>query len=381
MALDPINLTQRLIQYPSITPVDAGCLDLATEHLQGMGFTCHRLPFGDVDNLYARLGTAEPNFCFAGHTDVVPVGDLSKWSVDPFGGIIKDGYLYGRGAVDMKGAIACFIAAVSEILSKRLFKGSISLLLTSDEEGPAHDGTLKVIEWLKSKGEKISACLVGEPTNPKELGQMIKVGRRGSLNAKITVTGRSGHVAYPHFAVNPIPPLLDYLQSVLEKPLDNGMEDFDPSNLEITSVDVGNSTTNVIPDAATAQLNVRFNSIYTGQSLTAYLENVLEKVKSKHKTRWILDTKISGEAFLTQHPVLRQLVGSAVSEIIGKMPEFSTSGGTSDARFLKDICPVVEFGLINAEAHQTDEKVRVDDLLILTKVYERILEKTPSLIF
>ncbi|MBY0462354.1 MAG: succinyl-diaminopimelate desuccinylase [Alphaproteobacteria bacterium] len=381
MSLDPVTLTQNLIQRPSVTPNDGGCLDLVAEHLEEMRFTCHRLPFGEVSNLYARLGTAEPNFCFAGHTDVVPIGDLSKWSVDPFGGVIKDGYVYGRGAVDMKGAIACFIAAVSEVLSKGPFKGSISLLLTSDEEGPAHDGTIKVIEWLKSKGEKLSACLVGEPTNPKELGQMVKVGRRGSLNAKITAIGRSGHVAYPHFAVNPIPPLLDYLQSLLEKPLDEGMEDFDPSNLEITSVDVGNPTTNVIPDTAIAQLNVRFNPAYTGQSLTAHLETVLEKVKSKHKTKWILDTKISGEAFLTHHPVLRQLVGNAVHEITGKIPEFSTSGGTSDARFLKNICPVMEFGLINAEAHQIDEKVRVEDLVMLTNIYERILEKTAGVCF
>lgn len=378
MLLDPVALTQNLIQRPSVTPNDEGCLDLVTEHLQEMGFNCHRLPFGDVDNLYARLGTTEPNFCFAGHTDVVPIGDLSRWSVDPFGGIIKDGYVYGRGAVDMKGAIACFVAAVSEFLAKGSFKGSISLLLTSDEEGPARDGTIKVIEWLKSKGEKISACLVGEPTNPKELGQMVKVGRRGSLNAKITAVGRSGHVAYPHFAVNPIPALLDYLQHLLEKPLDEGMQDFDPSHLEITSVDVGNPTTNVIPDTAVAQLNVRFNSIYTGQSLTAYLETILEKVKSKHKSQWLLDTKISGEAFLTHHPILRKLVGDAVHEITGKIPEFSTSGGTSDARFLKDICSVVEFGLINAEAHQIDEKVRVEDLKMLTKVYIKILEKAES---
>jgi len=376
MPLDPITLTQSLIQRPSVTPRDNGCLDLVSHLLEEMGFTCHRLPFGEVDNLYARLGTFGSNFCFAGHTDVVPVGDISKWSVDPFGGTLKDGCVYGRGAVDMKGGIACFIAAVSEILAKGPFKGSISLLLTSDEEGPAHDGTIKVIEWLKSKGETLSACLIGEPTNPNELGQMIKVGRRGSLNAKITITGRSGHVAYPHFAINPIPPLLDYLQNLLAKPLDEGIEDFDPSNLEITSVDVGNPTTNVIPDTATAGLNIRFNPAHTGQSLTAYLNSALEKTKSKHDVKWLLDTKTSGEAFLTNHSVLRELVADAVQEITGKVPEFSTSGGTSDARFLKDICPVVEFGLINAEAHQIDEKVRVEDLKMLTKIYVNILENS-----
>lgn len=379
MSLDPIILTQNLIQRPSITPVDAGCLDLISQLLEEMGFTCYRLPFGEVDNLYARLGTAEPNFCFAGHTDVVPVGDLSKWSMDPFGGNIKDGYVYGRGAVDMKGAIACFIAAVSSL--KDSLKGSISLLLTSDEEGPAHNGTIKVIEWLKSKGEKISACLVGEPTNPKELGQMIKVGRRGSLNAKVTVTGRLGHVAYPHFAINPIPALMDYLQNLLETPLDQGFKDFDPSNLEITSVDVGNPVTNIIPASAIAQLNIRFNPTYTGQSLIAYLEAILEKIKPNYKANWQLDTNISGEAFLTHNPILRKLVGNAVQEITNKIPEFSTSGGTSDARFLKDICPVVEFGLINEEAHQIDEKVRVNDLLMLTKVYEGVLEKTAGVCF
>lgn len=381
MFLDPINLTQKLIQCPSVTPIDAGCLDLVTQLLEKMGFTCYRLPFGEVDNLYARLGTVEPNFCFAGHTDVVPVGDLSKWSVDPFSGDIKNGYVYGRGAVDMKGAIASFIAAVSKHLDKEPLKSSISLLLTSDEEGPAYNGTVKVIEWLKSKGEKISACLVGEPTNPTELGQMVKVGRRGSLNAKVSVTGRLGHVAYPHFAINPIPPLLDYLHNLLEKPLDQGFKDFDPSNLEITSVDVGNSVTNIIPASAIAQLNVRFNPNYTGKSLIAYLEAILEKVKSNHKANWQLDTNISGEAFLTHNPMLRKLVGGAVQEITGKTPEFSTSGGTSDARFLKDICPVVEFGLINAEAHQTDEKVKASDLLMLTDVYERVLEKTAGVCF
>ena len=344
-----------------------------------MGFACYRLPFGEVDNLYARLGTAEPNFCFAGHTDVVPVGDLAKWTMDPFGGNIKGGYVYGRGAVDMKGAIACFIAAVSSV--KDSLKGSISLLLTSDEEGPAHNGTIKVIEWLKSKGEKISACLVGEPTNPTELWQMVKVGRRGSLNAKVTVTGRLGHVAYPHLAINPIPPLMDYLHNLLEKTLDQGFKDFDPSNLEITNVDVGKSITNIIPASATAQLNIRFNPTYTGQSLIAYLEDVLEKVEPNHKASWQLETNISGEALLTYNPILRQLVGEAVQEITNKTPEFSTSGGTSDARFLKDICHVVEFGLINAEAHQIDEKVRVEDLLMLTKVYESILEKMPGCAF
>jgi succinyl-diaminopimelate desuccinylase len=377
MALDPIALTQALLQLPSVTPSDAGCLDLIEKDLSVMGFTCHRLPFGDVDNLYARFGTAEPNFCFAGHTDVVPIGDGARWTMNPFGGEIKDGYVWGRGAVDMKGSIACFIAAVSEILKDGSYKGSISLLLTSDEEGPAVNGTAKAIEWLKQKGEKITYCLVGEPTNPTELGQMIKVGRRGSITGHVTVTGKVGHVAYPHFAANPIPPLMDYLQTLLSVPLDKGVQDFQPSNIEVTTFDVANPTTNVIPGKASATFNIRFNPIHTGTSLVTYLNEKLESVKSRHNTKlaWSLETQISGEAFLTNHKALRELVGNAVTEVTGKTPEFSTSGGTSDARFLKDICPVVEFGLINKEAHQVDEKVLVEDLYTLTKIYKQILSR------
>lgn len=381
MGIDPVLLTQHLIQKPSITPNDAGCLDIIAEHLKAMGFTCHRLPFGKVDNLYARLGVSGANFCFAGHTDVVPPGDLAKWSVHPFSGDIKQDYLYGRGAVDMKGAIACFIAAVSETISKGPFKDSVSLLLTGDEEGDARDGTVKVIEWLQSKGEKISACLVGEPTNPNGLGQVIKVGRRGSLNLKIRTTGRSGHVAYPSFANNPIPPLLDYLQNLLSQPLDNGMKDFDPSHLEITSIDVGNATSNVIPDSAEARLNIRFNPVHTSKSLKDYLNTALEKIRTRYQVEWFFDAQVSGEAFLTNNPALRNLISNSVYEITGKTPEFSTSGGTSDARFLKNICPVVEFGLMNNEAHQIDEKVSIKDLQTLTKIYTKILEKSASEVF
>ncbi len=374
-SIDPVALTQELIQRPSVTPDDAGCLDLTSKHLESMGFVCHRLPFEDVDNLYARFGTSEPNFCFAGHTDVVPIGDKSRWSMDPFGGEIKDGYVWGRGAVDMKGGIACFIAAVSDVLSSN-YPGSISLLLTSDEEGPAVNGTVKAIEWLKQRNEKITYCLVGEPTNPTELGQMVKVGRRGSITGRVTVTGKTGHVAYPHFAANPIPPLMDYLQTLLVDPLDDGMQDFQPSNLELTTFDVGNPTTNVIPGKASAIFNIRFNPVHTGASLKAYLNEKLESVKVRHQSdlEWTLECSISGESFLTHHKGLRKLVGDAVTEITGKTPEFSTTGGTSDARFLKDICPVVEFGLINKEAHQVDEKVLVEDLYMLTKVYKRILQ-------
>ncbi len=374
-SIDPVALTQELIQRPSVTPDDAGCLDLISKHLESMGFVCHRLPFEDVDNLYARFGTSEPNFCFAGHTDVVPIGDKSRWSMDPFGGEIKDGYVWGRGAVDMKGGIACFVAAVSEVLSSN-YLGSISLLLTSDEEGPAVNGTVKAIEWLKQRNEKITYCLVGEPTNPTELGQMVKVGRRGSITGSITVIGKTGHVAYPHFAANPIPPLMDYLQTLLADPLDKGMQDFQPSNLEVTTFDVGNPTTNVIPAKASAIFNIRFNPVHNGASLKTYLNEKLESVKVRHQSdlEWNLECSISGESFLTHHETLRKLIGDAVAEVTGKTPEFSTTGGTSDARFLKDICPVVEFGLINKEAHQVDEKVLVEDLYALTKVYKKILQ-------
>ncbi|RZI45366.1 succinyl-diaminopimelate desuccinylase [Candidatus Finniella inopinata] len=378
--IDPISLCQELIRCESVTPKDAGCLDIIEGYLKPLGFVCHRLPFGQndplaTDNLYARWGNSGPNFCFAGHTDVVPVGDLARWTVDPFGADIKDGRLYGRGTVDMKGAIAAFISAVADVIQNHQPGCSFSLLLTSDEEGPATFGTKKVIEWLKGRGEIIDACLVGEPTNPQIFGEMVKIGRRGSLNTKVTVTGKQGHVAYPHFAVNPIPALLGYLMQLLQKPLDEGTDHFMASNLEVTSVDVGNPVTNVIPNQASARFNIRFNSLHTGQRLVDYLQAVKEMVSKTFspQLQWTLEPVISGESFMSNHQGLQQAVVKAIETVTGLTPKLDTSGGTSDARFLKDICPVIEFGLISDQAHQIDEYLVIEDLTSLTGVYKNIL--------
>ena len=380
MTLDVLHLTQELIRCPSVTPNDAGCLDIIEGYLKPLGFVCHRLPFGKgdpkaTDNLYARWGNSGPNFCFTGHTDVVPVGDADRWSVDPFGAEIKEGRLYGRGTVDMKGAIAAFISAVTDVIQNHQPTHSFSLLLTSDEEGPATFGTKKVIEWLKNRGEIIDACLVGEPTNPQVFGEMVKIGRRGSLNTKVTVVGKQGHVAYPHFALNPIPALLGYLRQLLEKPLDQGNDHFMASNLEVTSIDVGNPVTNVIPNQATARFNIRFNSLHTGQSLVDHLETVKETVKQSYSPdlQWTLEPNISGESFISNHQGLQQSVVRAIQAVTGLTTKLDTTGGTSDARFLKDICPVIEFGLISDQAHQIDEYLSIDDLISLTAVYKHIL--------
>lgn len=374
-----VHLLQQLIRCPSLTPQDAGCLDIIEGYLKPLGFICHRLKFGEGDlqteNLYARFGEKSPNFCFAGHTDVVPVGDLKAWSVDPFKGDIKDGFLYGRGAVDMKGAIAAFIAASYDVIQKDNPSYSISLLLTSDEEGSAIYGTKKVIEWLKNKGESIDVCLVGEPTNPKTLGEKIKIGRRGSLNATISIQGKQGHVAYPQFSMNPIPPLLDYLGQLIKEPLDYGTDSFIASHLEITTVDVGNKVTNIIPCMAKAQFNIRFNPLHTGQSLKQYLQNLKDQIARKFLTalQWSLDIDISGEAFINHHKGLHDLMCEAIKSVTGFIPELDTSGGTSDARFLKDICSVIEFGLISDQAHQVDEHVSIKDLKTLKEIYACVL--------
>lgn len=369
--IDPILLCQQLVQCPSVTPRDEGCLDIIEEHLRSLGFSCHRLPFENVDNLYARIGTAEPNFCFAGHTDVVPPGNLSLWTSPPFDGAILDQKLFGRGVVDMKGAIAAFIAATSQYLSQPLLKGSISFLLTSDEEGPALHGTRRVIDWLNEQGEKISACLVGEPTNPATVGEMVKVGRRGSLNATIKVEGKTGHVAYPELAQNPIPHLLTYLQDLHQTTLDEGYDFFDPTNLEITTVDVGNPTTNVIPSSAEARVNIRFNPNHTGKSLSDFLRQKADTLLVNHS----LDIRISGEPFLRPDPFLQNCLTEAIQEVTGKTTIFSTTGGTSDGRFIKDICPVIEFGLVNATAHQIDEHIDVKEIHTLTSIYREVLSR------
>lgn len=345
--------------------------------LEELGFVCHRLPFSDtdtpdVDNLYARLGEASPNFCFAGHTDVVPLGNPDAWSVDPFGGEVIDGVLYGRGATDMKSAIAAFVEAIRRFLDRQDggFGGSISLLITGDEEGPAINGTEKVLDWMAANGETIDVCLVGEPTNPQKLGDMIKIGRRGSLSGVLTVTGVQGHTAYPHLADNPLPRLVKMLDAIAGTPLDDGTDHFQPSNLQLTSVDVGNAATNVIPAEATARFNIRFNDLHTGESLTQWLHDRCAEVGGAYD----LAVKVSGEAFLTPPGAFSELLRTVVADVTGMEPDLSTSGGTSDARFIKNHCPVAEFGLVGQTMHKVDERIAVADVEALTEIYEAVLD-------
>ncbi|MBC8339698.1 MAG: succinyl-diaminopimelate desuccinylase [Rhodospirillales bacterium] len=379
--MDPIELSQDLIRCPSVTPEDAGALDVLAAALEGLGFTCHRLPFStdetpEVQNLYARIGTDGPNFCFAGHTDVVPVGEAGDWTVDPFAAEIKDGRLYGRGASDMKPAIAAFVAAASGFLETRgeALPGSISLLITGDEEGDAVNGTRKVLDWLQDRGETLDACLVGEPTNPETLGEMIKIGRRGSLSATITVRGASGHAAYPHLADNPIHRLMAMLTAILDTPLDNGTEHFPPSVPVVTTFDVANPVTNVIPSEATARLNIRFNDLHTGASLEALLRQRFDAIFETRGGAYDMVVRVSGEAFLTPPGRLSDVVAAAVQTVTGQTPDLNTTGGTSDARFIKDHCPVCEFGLTNETAHKADENARVDDIRMLANVYAAVLD-------
>ncbi|MFY8095977.1 MAG: succinyl-diaminopimelate desuccinylase [Niveispirillum sp.] len=375
MTIDPVALTQDLIRCPSVTPADAGALGVLQRELEGMGFICHRLVFEEagtdpVDNLYARLGKGSPNFCFAGHTDVVPVGDATSWTVDPFGAEIINGKLYGRGTSDMKGAIAAFTAAVKSFLDRNgAPDGSISLLITGDEEGPSINGTRKVLDWMQTTGEVIDACLVGEPTNPRAMGEMMKIGRRGSVTATLTAYGAQGHVAYPHLADNPLPRLTRALSMLADSPLDEGTAHFQPSTLAITTIDVGNPASNVIPAKGTARFNIRFNDLHTPRSLEAHIRDVLEEVGGA----WDLKVAVSGEAFLTPPGVLVATVARAVEAVTGRVPELSTSGGTSDARFIKNFCPVVEFGLVGQTMHKVDEHVDVDDIRLLTAIYDRVL--------
>jgi succinyl-diaminopimelate desuccinylase len=371
---EPVALAQALIRCPSVTPEDYGALEVVGNALDRLGFTCHRLTFEEegtapIGNLYARVGEGTPNLCFAGHTDVVPPGDLAGWRVDPFAGKVLDGVLYGRGAVDMKGAIACFLAAAARFLDQHRPAGSISCLITGDEEGPAINGTRKVLKWLHRSREKLDACLVGEPTNAQRLGDTIKVGRRGSLTARLSVRGIQGHVAYPERADNPIPRLLAMLQALSQEPLDSGSDHFQPSELVITSVDVGNTASNLIPAEARATFNVRFNDRYTARTLEAALRARLDATGGDYR----LETHGGAEAFLTTPGVFTDLLEALIERELGVVPELSTSGGTSDARFLKDVCPVVEFGLVGATIHQVDERVPIADLEALTRVYQALL--------
>jgi len=373
----PLDLAKALIRRPSVTPEDAGAIDVLRAYLEGLGFECHPLVFSEpgtepVRNLYARIGTARPNFCFAGHTDVVPPGPSDAWSTDPFEPQIRDGYLYGRGASDMKVAVACFAVAAERFLADNegACPGSISLLITGDEEGEAVNGTRKVLEWMKERGETIDQCLVGEPTSDQVLGDMAKIGRRGSMNAWISVFGSQGHSAYTHLADNPVPRLLKFLTAVDAHVLDEGTEFFPPSNLEITTIDVGNAATNVIPARAEARINIRFNDRHTGASLTEFLEDKRCAFAGDSE----MTVKISGEAFLTPPGLLSDIVAEAIRCETGTRPELSTTGGTSDARFIKDFCPVVEFGMSNATAHKSNECVPLDDVETLTQIYQAVLD-------
>jgi len=372
VSIDPVDLAQALIRRPSVTPADAGAMDILQRQLEALGFDCRRMRFGEIENLYARRGTARPNLCFAGHTDVVPVGDDAAWTQGPFEAEIQDGVLYGRGAVDMKSAIAAFVAAVAALPET---PGSISFLITGDEEGVAEDGTVKVVEALAAEGEIIDHCIVGEPTSAGLLGDMVKIGRRGSINAWITVEGRQGHVAYPHRAANPIPVLVDILSRLQGRVLDDGYTGFQPSNLEVTTIDVGNTATNVIPAAARARVNIRFNPAHRGKDLQAWIEGECAAAATGFDGRAEVLCKISGEAFLTEPGPFTDVIVAAVEEATGRVPELSTTGGTSDARFIRSLCPVVEFGLVGSTMHQVDERVPVQEVRELALAYQALIRR------
>ena len=366
--IDALALAQALIRRPSVTPKDAGALDVLEAVLKTLGFATHRLPFGDVDNLYARLGTEAPHFCFAGHTDVVPVGE--GWKTDPFAAEVKDGLLYGRGAADMKSAIAAFVSAAARIGTP---KGSISLLITGDEEGVAVDGTVKLLEWLRARGEKIDHCVVGEPTSVAVTGDTLKIGRRGSINFRLTVRGVQGHVGYPQKAKNPIPVLAEMVTQLASHKLDKGTDHFDPSTLAFTTVDTGNDATNVIPGEARAGFNIRFNDRHTPESLVNWVTDRTTQIAHQSGCEVIIASQTSGVAFLTAPGKFTQLVSDTVASVTGQAPFFSTSGGTSDARFIKDMCPVVELGLAGATMHKADECVPVSEIAALTDIYAALL--------
>jgi len=379
---DPVAIAQGLIRCPSVTPAEGGALDLLETLLRDLGFLCHRLPFAEpgsetVDNLYARLGTAGPNFCYAGHSDVVPVGDRAAWSVDPFAGAIVDDWLIGRGAADMKGAIAAFVAAVAGFRARRGagFDGSISLLITGDEEGDAVNGTRKVLGWLAERGETLDACLIGEPTSDERLADTVKIGRRGSLNGRLTVTGVQGHTAYPQLADNPLHHLVRMLDAVATEPLDHGSDHFPASTLQLTDVEVGNTASNVIPAKAVAAFNVRFNDRHSSDDVATWLRERFDRaIAPGGAARYELDIRVSGESFLCPPGPLSEAICIATESVLGRRPELGTGGGTSDARFIKDHCPVAELGLLNATAHKVDERVSLADLRDLARIYGAVLD-------
>ncbi|WP_336287644.1 succinyl-diaminopimelate desuccinylase [Bartonella sp. CB60] len=380
---NPIQLLQALIRCPSVTPHEAGALSTLEQFLKKMGFSVERPVFSDkntqdVENLYAKMGKEGSHLMFAGHTDVVPPGELENWKHPPFKGVIDQGKLYGRGAVDMKGAIACFIAALARVLEKRSINGTVSFLITGDEEGPAINGTVKLLKWAEQKGEKWTAALVGEPTSVKTVGDVIKIGRRGSMSGIITVKGCQGHVAFPERAANPLPLASKLIQALTQNPLDKGTKNFQPSNLELTTIDTGNSAVNVIPAQTTIRFNIRYNDLWTKEMLVTEIEKRLALVQPKNKSdhlpyyqlEWVQSL---GSVFVTQNDKLVNTLSNAIESVTGNVPECSTSGGTSDARFIKDYCPVVEFGLPGQTMHMVDECVALDAMESLTSIYERFI--------
>ena len=373
--INELHLSKELIRFPSITPIDAGAINFLSKKLKKLGFNCKILEFKDkkskpIKNLYARIGNKRPNLCYAGHTDVVPPGNYQDWSVNPFKPTVKKNYLIGRGANDMKSSIACFVAATSKFLQKnRRFNGSISFLITGDEEGHAINGTKKVVDYLSKKKEKIDFCIVGEPTNPNKLGEMIKIGRRGSLSGKIEITGIQGHIAYPHLNNNPINTLVSICKKLKERKLDRGNKNFQPSNLEFTSINVDNKAHNVIPARAKAHFNIRYNNLHTSSSLKKKINLIVKKISKKNKCKFKVDYIENGDAFLTKPEKTIYMAKRIIKKITKVTPKFSTTGGTSDARFIKKISPCLEFGLVNKTMHKVDECVSLGDLKKLTKIY------------
>jgi len=378
--INELQLSKELIRFPSVTPKDAGAIKFLSKKLKKLGFTCKILEFKDkkskpIKNLYARLGKKGPNLCYAGHTDVVPPGNINDWSINPFKPTVKNNYLIGRGANDMKSSIACFVSAVSKFLKDRSkFNGSISFLITGDEEGYAINGTKKVVDYLKMKREKIDFCIVGEPTNPKKLGEMIKIGRRGSLSGKIEIFGTQGHIAYPHLSNKPINALVTICKKLKEKKLDKGNKNFQPSNLEFTSINVDNKAHNVIPARARALFNIRNNNIHNSKSLKKKINSLVKNLSKKYKCSYKVSYIVNGESFLTKPEKTIFMAKKIIKKITGINPKFSTTGGTSDARFIRKISPCLEFGLVNKTMHKIDECVSLKDLKNLTKIYQTILE-------
>ena len=366
--LDPLPLAQELIRCNSVTPADGGSQAVLARALESLGFTVHRLKYGEIENLYARLGTGGRHLCFAGHTDVVPVG-AANWRDNPFAAEVRDGVLYGRGACDMKGAIAAFVSGIAQHLAENPLNGSLSFLFTGDEEGPAIDGTVKVLEWMKENGQIPDFCLVGEPTCPVKLGDMVKIGRRGSVNMWIEVFGTQGHVAYPHRADNPIHRLIRALDALTSAPVDAGSDWFEPSSLQITDIDVGNPTVNLIPSSAKARLNIRFNEKHSGKSLIAWVNKTVAQYADTFEVKGI----VSGESFVNQPGPMVDILRNAIVAATGVEPKLDTGGGTSDARFIANYCPVAEFGLVGATMHQTDERVPVNELRDLARIYRGVV--------